>query len=108
HVGRKGEMEKLHGLVEKHVNVLLLGPQGIGKSHLLDNYADVRQAICTPKAPESAYADPAASATRQTKRASVYHRERIIRMDDFRSPKKTLAGLLRSTELTPKSDTLRR
>ncbi|MCO6493355.1 MAG: hypothetical protein J5I98_33350, partial [Phaeodactylibacter sp.] len=42
HVGRKGEMEKLHGLVEKHVNVLLLGPQGIGKSHLLDNYADVR------------------------------------------------------------------
>ena len=60
HVGRKDELERLHGLSEKRVNVLLLGPQGIGKSHLLDNY----------------------------------HRERIIRMDDFRSPKKTLAGLL--------------
>ncbi|MCB0580336.1 MAG: tyrosine-type recombinase/integrase, partial [Phaeodactylibacter sp.] len=60
HVGRKEELERLHGLCEKEVNVLLLGPQGIGKSHLLDNY----------------------------------HRARIIRMDDFRSPKKTLAGLL--------------
>ena len=60
HVGRKGELERLHILCEKRVNVLLLGPQGIGKSHLLDNY----------------------------------HREKIIRMDDFRSPKQTLGGLL--------------
>lgn len=60
HIGRKKELQQLHNLAQKQVNVLLLGPQGIGKSHLLDNY----------------------------------HKGQIIRIDDFRSPKKTLGGLL--------------
>jgi len=60
HIGRKKELEKLHELARKEINVLLLGPQGIGKTHLLDNY----------------------------------HQGKIIRIDDFRSPKKTLGGLL--------------
>ncbi|MCB9349610.1 MAG: hypothetical protein H6573_19170 [Lewinellaceae bacterium] len=52
-----GELERLHILCEKRVNVCCCWVlQGIGKSHLLDNY----------------------------------HREKIIRMDDFRSPKQTL------------------
>ena len=38
HVGRKLEIAKLMDLAEKKVNVILLGPQGIGKTHLLDNY----------------------------------------------------------------------
>ncbi len=107
HVGRKEELGRLHGLSEKRVNVLLLGPQGIGKSHLLDNYADVRRAIIRPKALESAYADPAGDAPQKAKRASVYHRERIIRMDDFRSPKKTLAGLLLTLFDDDKDEVLR-
>ncbi|MEM6697283.1 MAG: tyrosine-type recombinase/integrase [Bacteroidota bacterium] len=37
HIGRKEEMQLLHDLIKKRVNVLLLGEQGIGKSHLLDN-----------------------------------------------------------------------
>ena len=37
HVGRKKEMLELATLCEKKVNTLILGPQGIGKSHLLDN-----------------------------------------------------------------------
>ena len=37
HVGRKDELEKLAYLTEKRVNTLILGPQGMGKSHLLDN-----------------------------------------------------------------------
>lgn len=73
HVGRKEELGRLHSLSEKRVNVLLLGPQGIGKSHLLDNY----------------------------------HRERVIRMDDFRSPKKTLAGLLLTLFDDDKDEVLR-
>lgn len=60
HVGRKQEQLQLQSLVKKQVNVLLLGPQGIGKSHLLDNF----------------------------------QLGKIIRVDDFRSPKKTLGGLL--------------
>lgn len=37
HVGRKDEMLELANLCEKKVNTLVLGPQGVGKSHLLDN-----------------------------------------------------------------------
>jgi integrase/recombinase XerD len=39
HVGRKMEVQRLAELSSKKVNVLILGPQGIGKSHLLDNYS---------------------------------------------------------------------
>lgn len=60
HIGRKKELDKLHELVQKQVNVMLIGAQGVGKTHLLDNY----------------------------------HHGKIIRLDDFRSPKKTLGGLL--------------
>ena len=38
HVGRKVEIAQLYELSEKRVNTLLIGEQGIGKSHLLDNY----------------------------------------------------------------------
>ena len=38
HVGRKNEMEKLADLATKKVNTIILGAQGIGKTHLLDNY----------------------------------------------------------------------
>lgn len=38
HVGRQTEFNKLTALYEKRVNTLLLGPQGIGKSHILDNF----------------------------------------------------------------------
>jgi integrase/recombinase XerD len=38
HVGRKKELETLHDLSDKQVNTLIFGQQGIGKSHLLDNY----------------------------------------------------------------------
>ena len=42
HVGRQKELETLHDLSDKQVNTLILGPQGIGKSHLLDNYNHAR------------------------------------------------------------------
>jgi integrase/recombinase XerD len=38
HVGREKEMSKLTELHEKRINVILLGRQGIGKSHILDNF----------------------------------------------------------------------
>ena len=38
HIGRKDELAKLHFLSERRINTVILGPQGIGKSHLLDNY----------------------------------------------------------------------
>lgn len=38
HVGRKNEIAQLYELAAKKVNTLLIGEQGIGKSHLLDNY----------------------------------------------------------------------
>ena len=37
HVGRELEVRKIHELAEKKVNTLVLGSQGTGKSHLLDN-----------------------------------------------------------------------
>ncbi|MDC3253941.1 tyrosine-type recombinase/integrase, partial [bacterium] len=38
HIGRKEEMQKLHDCGKKKINLLITGEQGIGKSHLLDNY----------------------------------------------------------------------
>ncbi len=38
HIGRKAEIAQITELSQKKVNILLLGPMGIGKSHLLDNY----------------------------------------------------------------------
>ena len=38
HIGRKAELQKLHELGKKKVNLLITGEQGIGKTHLLDNY----------------------------------------------------------------------
>lgn len=38
HIGRKTELQKLHTLGKKKINLLITGEQGIGKSHLLDNY----------------------------------------------------------------------
>ena len=37
HIGRKKELQKLVELKDKRVNIYLTGPQGIGKTHLLDN-----------------------------------------------------------------------
>jgi len=38
HIGRKEEMKKLHDYGKKKINLLITGEQGIGKTHLLDNY----------------------------------------------------------------------
>ena len=38
HIGRKDEMQKLHDCGKKKINLLITGEQGVGKSHLLDNY----------------------------------------------------------------------
>ncbi|MCF8247288.1 MAG: tyrosine-type recombinase/integrase [Saprospiraceae bacterium] len=38
HIGRKDELAKLYFLSERKINTLIIGPQGIGKSHLADNY----------------------------------------------------------------------
>ncbi len=38
HVGRKDVLKKLAINGEKKINTLIKGPQGIGKTHLLDNY----------------------------------------------------------------------
>lgn len=38
HIGRKDEMQKLHDCGKKKINLLITGEQGIGKTHLLDNY----------------------------------------------------------------------
>jgi len=40
HVGREKEMALLIDLVSKKVNVLLLGAQGVGKTHLFDNFTN--------------------------------------------------------------------
>ncbi len=60
HIGRREELAKLTLNGQRKVNTLLLGPQGIGKSHLLDNYTEGN----------------------------------IIRVGDFGSVKKVLAGML--------------
>ena len=38
HIGRKDEMQKLHDCGKKKINLLITGEQGVGKTHLLDNY----------------------------------------------------------------------
>ncbi len=38
HIGRKEEIAKLVELGQKKVNLFVTGPQGVGKTHLLDNY----------------------------------------------------------------------
>ena len=38
HIGRKDEMQKLHDCGKKKINLLITGEQGVGKSHLLDNF----------------------------------------------------------------------
>lgn len=38
HIGRKDEMQKLHDCGKKKINLLITGEQGIGKTHLLDNF----------------------------------------------------------------------
>ncbi len=40
HIGRKMEMQKLHDFGKKKINLLITGEQGVGKTHLLDNYQD--------------------------------------------------------------------
>ena len=60
HIGRKQELRELRELSDKKVNIILLAEQGMGKSHLLDNY----------DAPN------------------------VLRIDDTKDFKKTLAGLL--------------
>lgn len=37
HIGRKDEMILMYSLIEKKVNVLVKGSQGVGKSHILEN-----------------------------------------------------------------------
>ena len=43
HVGRKAELAKLAELMDKKVNVLLLGEHGTGKTHLLQNIPDDKE-----------------------------------------------------------------
>lgn len=38
HIGRKIEMQKLNDCGQKKINLLITGEQGVGKSHLLDNF----------------------------------------------------------------------
>ena len=38
HIGRKEEMQKLHDCGKKKINLLITGEQGVGKTHLLDNF----------------------------------------------------------------------
>ncbi|MEN0050264.1 MAG: tyrosine-type recombinase/integrase [Bacteroidota bacterium] len=66
HVGRKEELEKLHDLCQKKVNIYLCGEQGLGKSHLLDNLeAQAKEGI-----------------------------HKILRIDDMTGIKKSLQGLV--------------
>ena len=60
HIGRKAELARLADLARKKVNTIIIGPQGVGKTHLLDNY----------------------------------QQSQVIRLDDFRSTKAVLAGIL--------------
>lgn len=38
HIGRKEELQKLHDCGKKKINLLITGEQGVGKSHLIDNF----------------------------------------------------------------------
>lgn len=38
HVGRKAELLKLADAAHRKINTIILGPQGIGKTHIIDNY----------------------------------------------------------------------
>ncbi|MEO1626794.1 MAG: tyrosine-type recombinase/integrase [Bacteroidota bacterium] len=60
HIGRVEELRLLEEVAHKKINLILLGPQGMGKSHLLDRY----------------------------------QHGKIIRIDEMRSAKKLLAGML--------------
>ena len=40
HIGRKQELRELRELAEKKVNIIIIAEQGMGKTHLLDNYTD--------------------------------------------------------------------
>lgn len=40
HIGRKNELRELRELAEKKVNIIIIAEQGMGKTHLLDNYTD--------------------------------------------------------------------
>jgi len=64
HVGRRDELAELVDLCDKKVNIYLTGPQGIGKSHLLDNL-EAGSTI-----------------------------EKILRLDDLSGIKKTLQGMV--------------
>lgn len=63
-IGRKQEIARLTDLSAKKVNVLLLGDQGIGKTHLLEIFAKSGQA------------------------------GKLLRIDDMTAIRKTLAGLV--------------
>ncbi|RMF28709.1 MAG: integrase [Bacteroidetes bacterium] len=39
HIGRKEELARLAYNGERKINTIILGPQGVGKSHLLENYS---------------------------------------------------------------------
>jgi GTPase SAR1 family protein len=64
HIGRKEEVARLVDLHQKRVNVLLLGEQGMGKTHLLENLQTNDQL------------------------------GKVLRIDDMTSIRKTLAGLV--------------
>ena len=41
HIGRKAEMKRINDLYHKRINTIILGPQGVGKGHLLSRiYGD--------------------------------------------------------------------
>ena len=64
HIGRKDEVERIVDLHRKRVNILLLGEQGMGKTHLLENLQTNDQL------------------------------GKVLRIDDMTAIKKTLAGLV--------------
>ncbi len=64
HVGRREEIERIVELQRKRVNILLLGEQGMGKTHLLENLTSNDQL------------------------------GKVLRIDDMTAIKKTLTGLV--------------
>ncbi len=75
HVGRKQEIAKLNDLHDKRVNILLLGGQGIGKTHLLDNIQS--KVSDASKASDTCALSP-----------------KLLRIDDTTEMKKQLADML--------------